>query len=95
MELVVSRASRLARLMWYDGYGFHAGVAQLVEYLPSKQGVAGSSPVSRSKSLEFQPQALCTKWFQAVPLEPSEMRTKFARNGERIRALLFALLFSL
>ncbi len=25
-----------------------AGVAQLVEYLPSKQGVAGSSPVSRS-----------------------------------------------
>src|SRR5262249_39628559 len=28
--------------------GAHAGVAQLVEYLPSKQGVAGSSPVSRS-----------------------------------------------
>ena len=26
-----------------------AGVAQLVEYLPSKQAVAGSSPVSRSK----------------------------------------------
>ena len=54
MELVVSRTARLARLMWYDGYGFHAGVAQLVEYLPSKQGVAGSSPVSRSKSLEFR-----------------------------------------
>ncbi len=30
-----------------------AGVAQLVEYLPSKQGVAGSSPVSRSKQLHF------------------------------------------
>ena len=26
-----------------------AGVAQLVEYLPSKQAVAGSSPVSRSQ----------------------------------------------
>jgi hypothetical protein len=30
-----------------------AGVAQLVEYLPSKQGVAGSSPVSRSRD-EFK-----------------------------------------
>jgi hypothetical protein len=30
-----------------------AGVAQLVEYLPSKQGVAGSSPVSRSKERRF------------------------------------------
>ena len=27
----------------------HAGVTQLVEFLPSKQAVAGSSPVSRSK----------------------------------------------
>ena len=26
----------------------HAGVTQLVEFLPSKQAVAGSSPVSRS-----------------------------------------------
>ncbi len=26
-----------------------AGVTQLVEFLPSKQAVAGSSPVSRSK----------------------------------------------
>jgi len=32
----------------------HAGVAQLVEYLPSKQGVAGSSPVSRSMPLEIR-----------------------------------------
>jgi hypothetical protein len=30
-----------------------AGVAQLVEYLPSKQAVAGSSPVSRSKYCRF------------------------------------------
>src|SRR5713226_9200314 len=28
----------------------HAGVTQLVEFLPSKQAVAGSSPVSRSHS---------------------------------------------
>ena len=27
---------------------YHAGVTQLVEFLPSKQVVAGSSPVSRS-----------------------------------------------
>ena len=30
-----------------------AGVAQLVEYLPSKQAVAGSSPVSRSREHRF------------------------------------------
>ena len=31
----------------------HAGVTQLVEFLPSKQAVAGSSPVSRSKVHRF------------------------------------------
>jgi hypothetical protein len=31
--------------------GTSAGVTQLVEFLPSKQAVAGSSPVSRSTSL--------------------------------------------
>ena len=31
----------------------HAGVAQLVELLPSKQKVAGSSPVSRSVFIPF------------------------------------------
>ena len=30
-----------------------AGVTQLVEFLPSKQAVAGSSPVSRSKVHRF------------------------------------------
>ena len=30
-------------------YYIHAGVTQLVEFLPSKQAVAGSSPVSRSQ----------------------------------------------
>ena len=30
----------------------HAGVTQLVEFLPSKQAVAGSSPVSRSSRLK-------------------------------------------
>ena len=32
-----------------------AGIAQLVEREPSKLGVAGSSPVSRSNSSPFQP----------------------------------------
>ena len=31
----------------------HAGVTQLVEFLPSKQAVAGSSPVSRSNAHRF------------------------------------------
>ena len=35
-----------------------AGVTQLVEFLPSKQAVAGSSPVSRSKSYTVSLQAL-------------------------------------
>jgi hypothetical protein len=49
--------------MWYSiacrrfGAGDRAGVAQLVEYLPSKQGVAGSSPVSRSTQDEYR---VCT-----------------------------------
>ncbi len=34
-----------------------AGVAQSVEYLPSKQAVAGSSPVSRSQVHHFPPRA--------------------------------------
>jgi hypothetical protein len=44
--------------MWYDWPGSFAGVAQLVEYLPSKQGVAGSSPVSRSTHHRFQAELL-------------------------------------
>ena len=31
----------------------------MVEYLPSKQGVAGSSPVSRSSALEFRFKGTC------------------------------------
>src|SRR5262249_16829061 len=34
------------------------GSSSVVEYLPSKQAVAGSSPVSRSKSHEFRLYAL-------------------------------------
>ena len=66
--------------MWYaiacrrpgarSGAADHAGVAQLVEYLPSKQGVAGSSPVSRSKLLKFK---VCDPSFLVVNLP--------ARNG--------------
>jgi hypothetical protein len=32
----------------------HAGVTQLVEYLPSKQAVEGSSPFARSKFLKLK-----------------------------------------
>ena len=32
-----------------------AGVTQVVEFLPSKQVVAGSNPVSRSTSFNFDP----------------------------------------
>ena len=62
-EVHIARSLDSARHRWYDCWrevgvrvtsAAVAGVAQLVEYLPSKQGVAGSSPVSRSIPLEFR-----------------------------------------
>ncbi len=48
------KAGVIACERWATCEACLAGVTQLVEFLPSKQAVAGSSPVSRSKEQRFR-----------------------------------------
>ena len=53
----------------------YAGVAQLVEYLLPKQGVAGSNPVTRSKipQIKFSPELAVIKFL--IELQALDSRT--------------------
>ena len=61
-----------------DLSGFAAGRRRKLEYLPSKQAVAGSSPVSRSTPLHFRHAGLSEKYPEARHLGQLESHTKLA-----------------
>ena len=70
----------------------HAGVTQLVEFLPSKQAVAGSSPVSRSRTRNPSP-APCSlrAYIMAARHQPSPvcerlMSPPWARYSSAVQA---------
>jgi hypothetical protein len=63
-----------------------AGVAQLVERLPSKQNVAGPSPVARSDELVFSGRQNIKFW--QVPRRSANARPGISRAG-RFCAIIF------